>query len=160
MGKGSFIGDLAERMGISPKTIRYYERLGLLAEPTRSESGYRVYGEADAERLGFILGAKALGLSLVEIKAIVAEWAAGEIPCEHVGKLLDEKLAELDRRIVELTTFRDQLRALKQKADATSRVPGTPCKHVEGVRTGAWGPTLATPVLGTLRKKKSKRVRG
>lgn len=136
MERGLFIGELAKRLGVNPKTIRYYEGLGLLSEPRRSESGYRLYAEDDAERLRFILGAKALGLSLHDIKEIVEAWGVGEAPCDHVSHLLDARLAELDRRIAELVDFRDNLRAYKEKVDRMERSPGTPCKHIAGVAAG------------------------
>jgi DNA-binding transcriptional MerR regulator len=145
MATGVFIGELAKRLGVTPKTIRYYESLGLLAAPGRSESGYRVYGDEDAERLRFIVGAKALGLSLDEIKAIVAVWAHGEQPCGHVSRLLDEKLVDLDRRIRELTHFRDELRAYKARVDAIGPSPASPCRHVEGVARGQWTATPPEP---------------
>ncbi|MNX83388.1 Mercuric resistance operon regulatory protein [compost metagenome] len=136
MEQGLFIGDLAKRVGVNPKTIRYYESLGLLSEPRRSESGYRLYAEDDAERMRFILGAKALGLSLQDIKDIVTAWGAGQTPCDHVSNLLDARLLDLDRRIAELVSFRDSLRAYKQQIDQTERAPNTPCKHIAGVAAG------------------------
>ena len=58
------IGELADRAGLDPKTIRYYEHVGLLEAPARSESGYRLYHDSDAERLRFIRGVRRLGFSL------------------------------------------------------------------------------------------------
>lgn len=138
MEQGLFIGELAKRVGVNPKTIRYYESLGLLSEPRRSESGYRLYAEDDVERMGFVLGAKALGLSLQDIKDIMVAWSSGEAPCNHVSNLLDARLSELDRRISELVTFRDSLRAYKEQVDRTERSPDTPCKHIAGVADGRW----------------------
>jgi DNA-binding transcriptional MerR regulator len=148
MGKGLFIGDLAKRTGMSTKTIRYYEGLGLLSEPQRTESGYRLYSEKDVEGLRFIHGAKALGLSLSEIKQIVGIWSSGSAPCGHVSQLLDEKLASLDRRIAELTTFRDELRAYKDEMDRIETPFHIPCKHIEGVASGQWLPTVPEPAEG------------
>lgn len=148
MEQGLFIGQLAKRVGVNPKTIRYYESLGLLSEARRSESGYRLYAEEDAERLGFILGAKALGLSLGDVKEIMVAWSAGESPCGHVSQLLDTRLADLDRRIAELVAFRDSLRAYKQQVDRVERSPGTPCKHIAGVTSGQWlAPAVELPTV-------------
>ena len=72
------IGALARHFGINAKTIRYYEAIGLLPGARRTESGYRVYGTADVERLGFILRAKVLGLSLEEIRGVLSVPADGE----------------------------------------------------------------------------------
>lgn len=135
MTKSLFIGDLAKQVGLNAKTIRYYEGLGLLGAPERTESGYRTYGPGDADRLRFIQGAKALGLSLAEIKDVLGAWAGGERPCAHVSQRLDEKLDELDRRIEELTAFRDRLRAYKAEVDA-AHDDSTPCAHVAGVAEG------------------------
>lgn len=132
-----YIGALAKQVGLSTKAIRYYEGLGLLAPPQRSESGYRLYGEEDAGRLRFIQGAKALGLSLAEIQAVLSAWGQGEKPCRHVTQLLQGKLAEVDRRIEELQRFREALAAYV----ATGPAPGDealPCRHVAGAARGDW----------------------
>lgn len=84
---------------MNPKTIRYYEELGLLPPAARSESGYRQYDEVDLQRLQFVQNAKSLGLSLGEVHEILDVSAQGMRPCSHVAHLLDEKLAILDRRI-------------------------------------------------------------
>lgn len=135
-----FIGEIATRLGVSAKAIRHYESLGLLGTPRRTDAGYRVYGEDDEARLRFVLGAKALGLALAEIKEIVGVWGAGERPCGQVSRLLDEKLAGLDRRIEELTRFRDELRAYKAQVDAAGAASDVPCGHVDGVAQGRWVP--------------------
>ncbi|MNR75428.1 Mercuric resistance operon regulatory protein [compost metagenome] len=138
MSKGAFIGDVAKQVGMNPKTIRYYEGLGLLSEPERTESGYRLYSEKDLERLQFIKGGKALGLSLTEIREILEAWNEGDSPCGHVSSLLDSKIQDLDRRIAEMTAFRDHLRAYKQDVDARPPAPNTPCRHIAGALSGEW----------------------
>ena len=134
------VGALAKRAGTSAKTVRYYEEVGLLGAPRRSEAGYRLYGEADLERLRFVLGAKTLGLSLGEIKEIVGVWGGGERPCRHVRARLDAKLAELDRRIAELTAFRDALSTYRGRVEAAEDEGEVPCVHVAGALAGAWTP--------------------
>ena len=133
-----FIGDVAKRLELNAKTIRYYEEMGLLSEPERTESGYRLYSEADVERLRFIKGAKALGLSLAEIKEIVGIWGAGTAPCTHVAQLLTEKLTDLDRRIAELMAFRDALAGYMGQIETSDGVPEVPCRHIEGAIRGQW----------------------
>src|SRR6266540_6380046 len=75
------IGELAERAGISAKAIRYYEQIGVLAPPARTASGYRAYDEAVLGRLGFVRAAQALGLTLGEIRQIIAFRDDGAAPC-------------------------------------------------------------------------------
>lgn len=138
------IGELAGRAGLSAKTVRYYESIGLLGEAVRTESGYRTYAVEDLERLQFITSAKQLGLTLSEIKDVIATWAAGTRPCGKVATMLDEKLAELDQRIDQMTRFRDELRAYKARVDAAG--PSTvPCRHIHGVAEGEWRPSVPVP---------------
>jgi len=153
MANGLYIGDLAKRAGTNPKTIRYYEDLGLLSEPERTESGYRLYAESDVERLRFILSAKALGLSLNEIKDIVDLWASGTAPCGHVSRLLEDKLSVLDAKIRELTAFRDELRSYKEQIDALGPQPGVACAHIAGVTAGQWHPSVSEPVIDLLHRR-------
>src|SRR5258708_32647874 len=83
MRDGMRIGELAARFGLNPKTIRYYEEIGLLKRAGRSESGYRLYGKPDVERLGFIRRAKTLSLSLDEIRDILSAQEEGSPPSVH-----------------------------------------------------------------------------
>ena len=110
---GMKIGQLAKVVGVTTKTIRYYELFGLLDEPKRTESGYRLYGREDADRLEFIKKAKRLGLSLDEIKDILLLHRGEQVPCVHVLALLDRKLEEVDAVMVELEKFRRELSNLR-----------------------------------------------
>ena len=110
------IGELAERSGVSAKTIRYYEDIGVLAAPERTASGYRDFDHSALDRLAFIRGAQAVGLSLGEIRGIVALRDAGETPCEHVLELLRNRSAELERRIADLGSLRAELHRLEERA--------------------------------------------
>lgn len=112
------IGELAHRAGVSPKTIRYYEDLGLLPAPRRTESGYRQYNEDGAARLDFIARAKRLGLSLGEIAGVLAVCQAGQAPCSHVITLLDRRIVEVDRAVEELKAFRTELARVREAAVA------------------------------------------
>ncbi|CAN5807475.1 hypothetical protein BH20ACT11_BH20ACT11_01020 [soil metagenome] len=62
------IGQLARHLDLNRQTIRYYERIGLLPEPERTESGYRAYGPEDERRLRFVKNARSIGLPLGEVK--------------------------------------------------------------------------------------------
>lgn len=138
MANGMKIGDLAGRVGVSAKTVRYYESLGLLAAPTRTAAGYRLYGPVDVERLRFVVGAKALGLSLAEIQEIVAVWQGGERPCGHVAQLLAQKLGDLDRRIADMTRLRNDLALYMDRVAALPATEDAPCAHIQGVAEGQW----------------------
>jgi DNA-binding transcriptional MerR regulator len=114
---GFLIGDVAQRTGLSPPTIRYYESIGLLARPTRSAAGYRRYTDATVEELRFIKKAQALGFSLEEIGEVLTLSRAGRIPCSHVLDLARRHLAAVDERVRQLTRLREQLAAEISKWD-------------------------------------------
>ncbi|MEM7273851.1 MAG: MerR family transcriptional regulator, partial [Actinomycetota bacterium] len=90
------IGELGERVAVSPKTIRYYESLGLLAEPGRTSGGYRNYDEGAVERLQFIRDAQATGLSLSEIASVLELKGSPTGSCAHTRSLLERHLVDLD----------------------------------------------------------------
>ena len=104
------IGEIAEMCNVSVQTVRFYERLGLLPNPPRKDSGYRIYGEADLKRLLFIRQAKALGFSLQEIREILRMRARGQCPCGSVLKLAERHLYNVDRQLQQLSAFREELR--------------------------------------------------
>lgn len=113
MRNGMRVGELAAHFGLNPKTIRYYEEIGLLPKATRSESGYRRYDEQDLERLNFIRRAKVLGLSLDEIRDILSVQKTGEPPCGQVLDLIDRKISVIDQRMADLAAFRADLATLR-----------------------------------------------
>lgn len=110
------IGQVAKTTGFTTRTIRYYEGLGLLQAPRRSESRYRLYGGADIETLEFINKAKRLGLSLEEIRDILTLHARKQPCCVHVLALVDQKLDLLDRLIREMQELRAELARLRQES--------------------------------------------
>lgn len=109
------IGELAHDAGLPSRTIRYYERRGLLAPPERAENGYRVYDEAARDRLRFIRRAQAAGFTLAEIRGVIEVWAEGEPPCAHVADLIESKLAEVRRRRRELAAAERGLSELLER---------------------------------------------
>jgi DNA-binding transcriptional MerR regulator len=109
------IGELAEKGDVTVQTVRFYERQGLLPNPPRKDSGYRIYVEADLRRLLFIRQAKALGFSLVEIREILHMRERGQCPCGSVLRLAERHLQNIERQLRQLSRFRDELRrAVKQ----------------------------------------------
>jgi DNA-binding transcriptional MerR regulator len=125
------IGELAAELGLNPKTLRYYEAIGLLPAPRRTSSGYRVYDARARQRLGFIAKAKAIGLTLEEIREILALRDSGESPCEHVLALLDRKLAKVDQQLRALVDFRQELIILREEAAETMRADACVCGIIE-----------------------------
>jgi MerR family copper efflux transcriptional regulator len=110
------IGELAERAGISAKAIRYYEQIGVLASPARTRSGYRDYDHAALGRLAFVRAAQAVGLTLGEIRQVIAFRDRGQTPCAHVAALLQRRADELEHRIAELQQLRGELDRLAERA--------------------------------------------
>lgn len=110
------IGQLADQASTTAKTIRFYERTGLLPEPQRTSAGYRVYDQEAIGRLRFIRAAQAAGLTLAEIAEVIAAREHTGPPCSHVTALLDEHAADLDRRLTELTALRDEVQRLRDRA--------------------------------------------
>lgn len=125
------IGEVADAVGVNPKTVRYYEDIGLLPQPERTPSGYRDYTDEDRSRLVFVKTAQRLGLSLAEVGEILAFRERGERPCTYVLGVLDRQVADVDRRIAELETLRAELAALKAQADRLPRTDACYCSVIE-----------------------------
>jgi DNA-binding transcriptional MerR regulator len=106
------IQDLSQMTGVSAKTIRYYEKIGLLPAPSRAENNYRQYGESDVERLRLIVGARRLDLSLDDIQEIIALRDRHEAPCRVLLEHLEHKADEIAERIRELKRLERELRDL------------------------------------------------
>lgn len=106
------IADVCSRLGLSPRTLRYYEELGLLPEAKRLAAGRRVYGADALERLRFIQRLKAIGLTLAEIRELNAVHAIGGSTRAMLGRLdelLERRLCEVDTRLAELARLRDEI---------------------------------------------------
>jgi DNA-binding transcriptional MerR regulator len=123
------IGELATRAGTSADTVRYYEKLGLLGPPSRSEGGYRLYGAAELGRLQFIRRAKLLGLSLEEIRGLLG--LAEEGDCHplrgKVAALLRRKIEECEAKLTELTAFKANLQERYRLALQNRDEPACDC---------------------------------
>lgn len=125
------IGQLAKKSGVTTKTIRYYELIGLLHETDRTDSGYRLYDEKDVERLIFIRKAKNLGFSLSDIGETLTLYDAQQAPCVHVLALLDRKVHEIDRLMSELKELQQELMRLREESAARVDQSGRICGIVE-----------------------------
>jgi DNA-binding transcriptional MerR regulator len=131
------IGELARQANVNPRTLRYYERIGLLVPSARTAAGYHLYTPRDAGRLTFIRQAQALGLSLAEIADIIALREAGTVPCRHVRALAQAKVAAIDTRLAELQSLRDELVALAQRAQAAGADDAAICRAIECALPGS-----------------------
>ena len=103
------IGDVARAAGLSVPAVRYYEQCGLLERPTRTPGGLRRYPADVLARLQFVGQAKALGLSLAEIRQLLALKTTRSQSCGAVLATLDRRLSRLDQQIAVLTATRDAL---------------------------------------------------
>lgn len=124
------VSDLAAEFGINPRTVRYYDRIGLLKAATRTPGGYRVYTNADRDRLAFILKAKATGFTLGEIRSVLSSRDKGIAPCPEVLTLVDDKLRKIDERVQALLEFREELLALQHEASGGA-IDGCVCGLIE-----------------------------
>lgn len=106
------IKDLSAKTGVSPKTIRYYESIQLLPTPSRATNGYRLYNEADLERLNFIRRARALDFTLEDIAAILAFRERGEPPCCFVMTTIQQRVVAIETRIQDLQRLHQELETL------------------------------------------------
>lgn len=123
------IGDLAAQSGVSAKTIRYYESVGLLPPPARADNNYRQYHTTDVKRLRFIASARSLGFTISAIADILAAREQGIAPCDRVLGTLDTQLTTLDQYIADLLALREDLRRIRTLGAQLPRddVAGTTC---------------------------------
>ncbi len=115
------IGEVAARTDVPPKTIRYYENIGLIKPPERLENRYRTYGETDVQTLRFIHRARSLGFSLKNISALLALYQDRKRASREVKRLALEHLDELDRKIAELTAIRKAIAELAERCHGNDR---------------------------------------
>lgn len=108
------IQEFSKQTGLSPKTIRYYESIGILSPPRRSPNGYRDYEEKAVERARFVAGARSIELSLDEISEILAMQDRREAPCRTMLNLIKQRADEVEERIQMLKRMEDDLMQLYQ----------------------------------------------
>lgn len=121
MNIGMNIGAAAQASGVSAKMIRHYESIGLFAAPTRSESGYRIYGEREVHLLRFIRHSRDLGFSLAQIRALLGLWQDRDRPSRQVRALAQQHLAEVDIKLAELQAVKETLQQLVQSCHGDER---------------------------------------
>ena len=109
VGHSLSIGEAAGRAGVTPDTIRYYERLGLLPKPARTPAGYRQYGDSIVNRLHLIRNAQQFGFSLRDIAGFLRVRETGGKPCHDVRRAAERMLHAVDEQIAGLIVTRNQM---------------------------------------------------
>ena len=126
------ISELASRTGTTTKTLRFYEDAGVLLAPERAPNGYRTYQDSAVIRVQFVKAGQAVGLTLAEIRDLLAIRDDGRAPCSAATELLDTQLADITERIRELQTMKRDLAELRDRArdlDPADCTPESVC-HV------------------------------
>jgi DNA-binding transcriptional MerR regulator len=119
MGTAFSIGTLASKTGLTPDTIRYYERRGLLPKPSRTPAGYRQYGEGIVNRLRLIRNAQQFGFSLRDIASFLRVRETGGKPCHDVRRAAEVMLHAVDQQVADLLEARTQMRETLRAWDRT-----------------------------------------
>jgi MerR family copper efflux transcriptional regulator len=123
------IGNAAEKSGLSAKTIRYYEDIGLL-QADRADNGYRDYSMSDVHRLRFLQRSRSLGFSVEECRQLLSLYSDKDRESATVKAIARAKLTEIDRKLAELTELRDTLRHLVRNCHGDKRPD---CPIIEGL---------------------------
>lgn len=103
------ISDAAKHSGVPPKTIRYYESIGLIDQPLRSENGYRAYRDEDVHGLRFVQRARSLGFSVQDCRQLLALYKDPGRASADVKAMAELRIAEIDQKVKELTSMRTTL---------------------------------------------------
>jgi MerR family mercuric resistance operon transcriptional regulator len=124
------ISALAKQTGSHLETVRYYERIGLLPPPERSAAGYRHYGDADVDRLTFIVRSRSLGFHLEEIRSLLSLASESALSCSEVDVLAKAHLVQVERKQRELTALSKELRSM---IDACARDTRATCSILQSL---------------------------
>ncbi|WP_420857443.1 Cu(I)-responsive transcriptional regulator [Marivivens marinus] len=114
------IGEVAEKTGLPAKTIRYYEDIGLV-RPLRGHNGYRQFRDSDAHKLTFLGRARALGFSIEDCRDLLALWEDQDRASADVRQIAKGHLAEIERKITDLSAMRDTLQGLVRACHGDDR---------------------------------------
>lgn len=112
------IGELARATGTKAETIRYYEREGILPAADRTGSNYRDYSPDHLAALTFVRRARELGFGMAQVRRLLALSDSADKPCGDVDRLVEEQIAEIDRKIADLTALRGELDGMLGACDA------------------------------------------
>ena len=112
-------GQLAKRTGCNIETVRYYEKVGLLPEPARSDAGYRLYTEEDERRLGFILRAKELGFNSEGVRNLLTISDTGHSTRAEVKALTESHIEEIAQKVKDLQKMKKRLEEISSHCDGS-----------------------------------------
>lgn len=127
----AFIGTIARQAEVPIQTVRYYEEVGLVSRPSRTDAGYRTYGPGTLDRLRFIKKAQHLGLSLGEIRGILKLSDGGKCPCGHVEEALRAKLKELRVKMQDLKAVENRILKVLKSPGRNAPQKGVICRRIE-----------------------------
>lgn len=126
--EGLRIGELARRSGVKLETIRYYERIGMVAGPPRTEHGYRIYSQDDVRAFAFVRRAREAGFTLADVRLLLKLRAAGGASCAETRGMASRHLALLDEKIADLMRHR---RLLERAIARCAGEADLPCPVLE-----------------------------
>lgn len=122
------VTELANTMNITPDTVRYYTRIGLISPMKNPDNGYKTYNKAVQQRLKFILSARQLGFAVDEIKEILSEADKGHTACPLVREIVEHRLAETEKQFQAALLLREKLR--KAVSDWQRKPDKAPSGHM------------------------------
>lgn len=125
------IGRLSAETGVKVPTIRFYEKIGLLPEPPRTDSDRRLYDDAAFRRLGFIRHARQLGFEIESIRALLDLSDQPDRPCEEANRIAERQLEAVDARIAGLQALRAELSRIQAAACSGGRI--SDCRVIEAL---------------------------
>lgn len=143
------IGRAAEESGVTPKTIRYYESIGLIQPAERRANNYRDYSEVDVETLRFIQRGRSLGFSMKEIADLLALWRDKRRASHHVKAVAERHIVDIDRRMAELAAMRRTLSHLMRLCHGDTRPECPILDDLAGKNLPAAKRRRARPQAGT-----------
>lgn len=126
--RGIARGELAKRTGVNAETIRYFERIGILDAPQRTEGGHRVYDQGHVRALGFIRRARGLGFTPAEVRAIVDLGGPGKATCAEVREIASHHLEHVRAKITDLVEIE---RLLAMTIEHCSGRPDAECAVID-----------------------------
>jgi MerR family copper efflux transcriptional regulator len=115
------IGSAASETGVTPKTIRYYESIGLIPEAVRSEGGYRQYSEKDVQTLHFIARSRSLGFSVAEIEELLSFYRDHNRTSADVKAVVEARIGDIEKKVAELSAMKAALAHLAEKCHGDDR---------------------------------------